>query len=979
MYRPILFLLIVLFVSVCPVHAQECTPPTITANARAYNIFTPEQETILGDLTYQRMTRELRLVRDPQLNAYLNNLGQKLTKHLPPIGIKFQFHIIDLPDANAFNIPGGYVFVSRKLIGFSRDEDELAGVLAHELGHAVVRHGAIDFSQLLKKVLNVTSLGDRKDVIEKYNLVLERHRTKNISRDSGHENEQQLEADRIGLYAMVAAGYDPSAFADFFGRLVESKGKSGNWFSDVFGKTKPEEKRLREMAKASEKLPAQCRENRGQREASQGFLTWQADVVSYRETGRAEELPALLWKKELTPKLRTDLSHFAFSSDGKYFLAQDDFSITIVRRDPAEVVFQIPAPQARDASFTPDGQFVVFGTQTLRYEKWSIAERKPVAVRELVLRRDCWEHEFSPDGNYLACVDYGMNLNVLDTQSGKKIWEKKDFYKLTFFEFITWILRDDDRADRLFHIVFSPDSKHVVVSRSNKARFVFKVDMEKIAGSEDTVLALDLGTLKPVDLGGDMKKVTRRPFAFLDPTRIVGMISTKTEESGIFSFPSGKRLAKFPLGGDELKSTANPNYVIVKPIAGAKLGVLDVGRQKIIAGINKDDVAIWNDSVVFESVSGKVLLSEVAYSDDKKMLERKDVKILDIPVGLVGALHAGEVSDNFKWLAISSKSRGAIWELNSGEQKIFVRGFRGALVVNDGNAIADFPELEPTNHSLVIMNPNTKEAQVHREIPQKGAKQYGGFVLIRKSLSQAKKEDNKKAGVESAEETEDDVSLTREVRFELRHVVTDKLIWSRDFPKDAPDYFFDDFSGRIILYWTLGSDVGKAGLKENPALAARAKEMGNKDDDYLLEIVDAFAGKTIGSVLVETGKGSFRIKSGFSEGDWLVMQDSDNRVLVYSIKDGNLNHRFFGAEAAVNPVRKQIVVENYPGELTLYDLASGEPQGRLVLNRDTVLTRFSLDGKRLFVLTAEQVAYAFDLDKMVVPSSSATTTNRPAQ
>ena len=141
----------------------------------------------------------------------------------------------------------------------------------------------------------------------------------------------------------------------------------------------------------------------------------------------------------------------------------------------------------------------------------------------------------------------------------------------------------------------------------------------------------------------------------------------------------------------------------------------------------------------------------------------------------------------------------------------------------------------------------------------------------------------------------------------MRSVVDDKIIWTREFRKEAPAYSFDEFSGRLILYWTLGSDVGKARLKEDAALATRSKAMGNKDDDYLLEIVDAYAAKTMGTVLIETGKGSFHIEEGFSEGDSLVIRDSDNRVLVYSISSGELRHRFFGAEVAINPSRPQIV------------------------------------------------------------------------
>ena len=77
--------------------AQQCSPPAITANSKIYNIFSPDQEMILGDLTAQRMAGERRFLRDDQLEAYLNARGQKLVKHLPETGLKFQFHLVDIP------------------------------------------------------------------------------------------------------------------------------------------------------------------------------------------------------------------------------------------------------------------------------------------------------------------------------------------------------------------------------------------------------------------------------------------------------------------------------------------------------------------------------------------------------------------------------------------------------------------------------------------------------------------------------------------------------------------------------------------------------------------------------------------------------------------------------------------------------------------------------------------------------------------
>ena len=948
-------------------HAQSCAPPSIVANAKSANLFSSEQEMIFGELTIQRMAGEIRFVRDEKLLAYVNNIGDRLTKHLPPTGLRFQFHLVDISEANAFNIPGGHVLLSRKLVAFVNNEDELAGVVAHELGHAVVRHAATDISEALRKILNINALGDRKDIIEKYNLLIERARIKRLSRKRGHENEQQLEADRLGLFAMVAAGYDPAAFSSFFDRLTETEGKTGSWFSDLFGNTRPEQKRLREMIRTTEQLPPACRDGRAAK-ATENFLTWQADVVSFREAGRKEELPGLIWKRELTPKLRSDVSHFAFSQDGKLLLAQDDFTVTVIEREPLRVLFQIPVEEANEAAFTPDGKFVVFTTDNLRYERWSVAEKKPIEVRELVLRRDCWEHKLSPDGNYLACVDTSTSANILDTKTGKKIWEKKEFYPLTGFEFFFWLAStkdDDDGQVNFFRIEFSPDSRFVMFSRSDRFRFRIRFDVTTVAESENTALALDLTTLKPVDLGGDLKKLSSRCYLFLDAGRILGMPTRKMDEAGVFSFPNGKRLQKFAFAAKEIKRTSNPDYILIKPLANAKAGVFDLKQGIIASGFNKKDGTLWNNLMAYELANGKILIQEVSYNEAGKKFDGKEVSTIEIPVGAIRNLDAAEVSNAFNWLLLSSKTRGGLWNLETGERKLYVRGFKGGAVANDGGSVGDFPKLDEAQHSLVLMNPQNNTTIAVRELPEKGARQYGRFVLLRRSLKEKEKKDEKGNAPESpAEEESGSFGLRQNVRFELKDFIQDKIIWSRDFPKEAPEFSFDEFSGRLIFYWRLGSDAGKAKLKESAELQAQAAALGNKSDDYLVEIVDAFVQKTVGMILLETGKGSFDVGKGLSEGNWLVLHDSERRVLVYSIKDGDLRHRFFGGHAAINPRRNQIAVENFPGEVTLYNLDTGDRQTNFLINGSLAFIRFNLEGNKLFVLSDAQYVYAFDLNKL---------------
>ena len=969
---PLVLLLCTIFACVAA-SAQDCKPPAITANSQNYNIFSPEQEMILGDLNYQRIAGEIRYIQDEKLLAYVRDIGERLARHMPSTGLKFQFFIIDLPEANAFNTPGGYVFLSRKLIAFTKTEDELAGVMAHELGHATVRHAASDMSELFKKILNVTQLGDRKDITEKFNLLIERERTKRASRGSGHESAQQLEADRIGLFAMVAAGYDPNAFSEFFARLTEAKAKSGNWFTNIFGSSSPTDKRLREMIKATELLPAPCREAR-RANASQQYLSWQADVVSFRQSQIAEELPGLLWKRELAPQLKSDIWHLAITGDGKYFLAQDDFAITLVQRSPLKVAFQIPTTDARPAEFSPDGQFVMFGTDSLRFEKWSIADAKPVEIRELVLRRDCWEQQFSPDGKYLACVDHDLGLSVLETQTGKRVFQKKEFAKLNLFELVMWMvgtLDDDDpsHGNTFFNLQFSPDSRYLLAARSNNYRFRILID--SVAIGETDALALDLSTGKPISPSGDLKKATRGSFIFLSPEKILATVPGSNEEAGIFTFPQGKRLAKFNLFATEMKLTANPNYVTVK--RGGSISFFDLEKGELAGGFNKSTFAFWNDVLISELTSGNVAISEAKFVDEGKVFRLTQTGTLDIPVGSMSRVYVANVSDNMQWLALSSKTRGGMWDLNTGERKLHVRGFRGAIVAANGGAIGDFPKLDPVNHSLVYLDAPKSTTTIVREIPERGARQYGRFVLIRRSLK-ALKESEKQKPKDKGQAAKDEAiaimnedtgeTLSREVRFELRDVVDDKVIWTKDFLKEAPSYFFDDYSGRVIFYWNLGSEAGKARLKEDPALVERSRQMGNKDDDYVLEVFDAFQNKSIGTLLLETGKGSFDIESGFSEGNLLVLRDDNNRVLVYAIKEGELRHRFFGAKAAMNAGATHLIAENYPGELTLYDLTTGNSLARLRFKTGTAFTRFSLDGKKLLVLTSGQVVYAFDTDRL---------------
>jgi hypothetical protein len=478
-----------------------------------------------------------------------------------------------------------------------------------------------------------------------------------------------------------------------------------------------------------------------------------------------------------------------------------------------------------------------------------------------------------------------------------------------------------------------------------------------------------MATKKPVNIGGDLDAVLSRSYAFLDPTRIIGMASADAAESGIFSFPEGKRLKKFSLYANEIESTGNPDYFVIRPLLHTTLGVFDLKTAQIVIGLNKEDATVWNNDFIFESAAGKMVVREMTGSGASTSIEGADRASLDIPAVAVGDLRAAQISNNFRWLALSSTTRGGLWDMADGGRKLYVTGFRGGIVGDDGASVAEFPKFDKENHSLVLLNPKDQTVGVIRDLPDAGAKQFGRFALIRTSLSD-KEEKKKKDEVKGPELPRFDdvgVNLRSNVRYEVKDVIQDKVIWSHDYTKEGPVYAFDSFSGRLILYWYLGFDWGKAKLKENPALETKARALGNMTNDYLIEVIDPQAGKALGSLLVETGKGSFNVGSGMSEGDWLVLYDSEDRVLVYSIATGELRHRFFGKNAALNPVGNELAVENFPGEITINDLATGDAKGSVTIPGRASFVRFNAEGTRLFVLSSLQIGYIFDTKAMTKP------------
>lgn len=184
-----------------------------------FNLVSLEEEWQLGNQLAADIARQMPVINDSAANAYINRLGQQIVSQTPMANLPWQFHIIDDPEVNAFNIPGGHVYVTTGLIGASDNLSELAGVMAHEIAHGVERHATEQMTRSYGLgIIAALVLGQNPAV---YQQILAQIIGSGTMARFGRGAE--IEADVLGTRYMHAAGYNPNGLITMFEELLERR------------------------------------------------------------------------------------------------------------------------------------------------------------------------------------------------------------------------------------------------------------------------------------------------------------------------------------------------------------------------------------------------------------------------------------------------------------------------------------------------------------------------------------------------------------------------------------------------------------------------------------------------------------------------------------------------------------------------------------------------------------------------------------
>ena len=200
------------------------------------NFISLEKEIQMGAQYAQMIEQTARLVEDPVVSEYVDQLGQEIVKN-SDAKVPFVIKVVDTDEVNAFALPGGYFYVNKGLILEAENESELAGVMAHEIAHVTARHATerMTKSQLLQfaaiPALFVGGYWTQYAIYQGLGMGLSLAAL-------GITRRSEAEADQLGTQYLWNTGYDPQGFITFFQKLQAKERKKPGAFAS-FWRTHP--------------------------------------------------------------------------------------------------------------------------------------------------------------------------------------------------------------------------------------------------------------------------------------------------------------------------------------------------------------------------------------------------------------------------------------------------------------------------------------------------------------------------------------------------------------------------------------------------------------------------------------------------------------------------------------------------------------------------------------------------------------------
>ncbi len=917
------FLLWIFFAHIAAAVESACSLQIPRLRVKRPDIFTDQQEQWLGDAQAEMIEPRYTLLPAYE-STYLDEIGQRLLKQLPPTPIRYTFRIYESPDLRAFSLAGGHVYISRKLVMDARNEDELAAMLAQEIGRIYIHHAASAVTRRMQRTMHVKELGDRADVDNKFLLMLNLPPDPYSFLDLGEQRDDELLADRVGMYAMIKAQYDPKAFAAFLDRVNNNGGYTGSLFTEAFDLMPLVSLRVRMADKLVSSLPGACHQVRPAYRP--GFKPFQLAIQQQRIDPIVPASPGL-HGAVLDQPIQPALENIAISPDGNYVLAQDAYKIHVLSAAPLKLQFSINALGAEMAQFSPDSQSLVFNYNDLHIEKWHLATGQPSSIQDFVDYAGCVQTSLSPDGNALACISqfYGLLddsvwLKIADIHSGSMLYQN-----LHFFDKGSFALNSNVRFTPTFQAVmhWSRDGRYFV------------------AASGSSAMAYDLTNRATVRLGGVLSGLAQQRFDFVGSDKMVSTCdwSVKTGGPGetftmcYTTFPAGKSLKSFQLPPGWLASVAAGDHLVFGPLANSAAGLLNPATAKLDGEFRNETLDVRGDELAGELPEGGIAFGKL----------QGNLQALPLPVTPLTAVETADFSLDGRYLALSNRARGAEWDLSTGKRMKLTLPFLAAAIDNAGNLQA-----APVSHEIVPASDPGLDKLIRKYVPWMSTRVYPlqwGSVRIRFVPLGVQQE------------------MNYDVRVEADDASSEAHLWSRTILGKLPRMIPADGDKTLFVIgresWT-----GSGKLLHTSDLPLQfLNPLGT-----VVEVVSNRTGKAdhlLFSPQLPVPDQSRDERSAQLFGSLLAVYGNNNDTAVYRVGNGSRLFAFFGRALAGDDTLGMLVATDRIQELNLYETAHGARLAHLILDQAVLAARFIPQSRQLLVLTASQRLYRIDLSSLV--------------
>jgi beta-barrel assembly-enhancing protease len=247
------FLAATLAVPVAFADSKEKDPDQIGNRdvGKGINFYSIEKEIALGKQMAQEVERQAKIVDDPVIAEYVNRIGQNLVRN-SDAKVPFTIKVIDSEEINAFALPGGFFFVNTGILLNADNEAEMAGVMAHEIGHVAARHGTRQATRgqiaQIGSIVPLIAVGGMAGygIYQAMGLVVPLGFLQ-------FSRAFESEADMLGIEYMYKSGYDPGAFVDFFEKVQSQEKRKPGTMSKLFSSHPPTEDRIRKSQEIIQK------------------------------------------------------------------------------------------------------------------------------------------------------------------------------------------------------------------------------------------------------------------------------------------------------------------------------------------------------------------------------------------------------------------------------------------------------------------------------------------------------------------------------------------------------------------------------------------------------------------------------------------------------------------------------------------------------------------------------------------------------